>query len=77
MVEEIIDLLDDPNFKLWVISPNQIVNEFWNQVIQNHPERNELIYKARLILEALDKEFEVDFPKQETINKMLRKILSK
>ena len=77
MVEEIINLLDDPNFKLWVLSPIETDNKYWNQILQNHPEKKEPIFKARLILEALDKEFEVDFPEQETINKMLRKILSK
>jgi len=76
VVEEIINLLDDPGFKLWVLSPGETDDQFWTQVIQNHPERKEAIFKARIILEALDKEFEVDFPEQESVNSMLRTILS-
>ena len=76
MVEEIINLLDDYSFKLWVLSPSRSLDEYRNKILRDNPERKELINKTRRILKALDREFMVDFPDNETINNMLRKILS-
>ena len=76
MAEEIITLLDDPHFKLWVLSPNETEDRFWNQIIENHPEKKEPIENARKILIALDRELVINFPDTEVVNRMLRKILS-
>lgn len=76
MVEEIIELLDNPRFKSWVWFPSQSLDQYWNQILADSPQKREPMQKARYILEALTKEFQVDFPEPETVNKMLRKILS-
>ena len=75
MAEEIINLLDDQNFKSWILSPNESSDNYWNNILRDNPERSEAVNKAGLILKALDKEFAQDFPDNEVINRMLRKIL--
>ena len=75
MVEEIINLLDDHHFKMWILSPNESVDAYWNKILKENPERLEAINKSRLILAALDRKFVVDFPDNETVNKMVGKIL--
>lgn len=76
MVEEIINLLEDPNFKIWVRSPNVTYDNYRNIAGKDIPEQKESIQKASLILKALDKEFKGNFPATETVNNMLRKILA-
>lgn len=76
MVEEIIKLLNDPDFKLWVQFPNETSDKFWSQIMQKHPTRTESIHKARVIMEAINKEFEVHLPDPETVERVLRKIFA-
>ncbi|WP_221393586.1 hypothetical protein [Dyadobacter sp. NIV53] len=74
MVEEIIDLLEDPNFKIWIESPNEFIDEYWQNILREFPEKKESIDKARAILQAINTEFTFDFPEEEEVNRMLRKI---
>jgi len=74
MVEEIIDLLEDPKFKIWIEAPNESMDEYWKNILREFPERKEPIDKARVILEAINREFMFDFPEEEEVNRMLRKI---
>jgi len=74
MVEEIIDLLEDPNFKIWVETPDECMDEYWENILREFPEKKESIGKAREILQAINAEFTFDFPEEEEVNKMLRKI---
>jgi hypothetical protein len=74
MVTAIIELLDDINFQIWIRSPNMLINEYWENVLRDNPERRDSIDKARTILQAIDKDFISDFPDDEDVEKMLRKI---
>lgn len=76
MAEEIIILLDNPHFRLWVLSPSKSGDNYWSKIMAENPKRVESIDKARLMLIALDKEFGDNFPASETINSMLRNILN-
>ena len=76
MTEDIISLLDNTEFKLWILSPTESQNQYWEKMADDSPDKRESIEKARLIFSALHKEFQVDFPKPETVNGMLRRILN-
>lgn len=75
MDDDIITLLDNPEFRLWVLFPDAARNEFWNKVAIDFPEKRVAIEKARLIYIRLSEEFEVEFPEPHTVNIMLGKIL--
>ncbi len=76
MVEEIIELLDNPKFKLWVWSPNKLRDRYWQKILVEDPGKKEAIQKARVILEVLTRKFEVDFPDPAHVSRMLKSILS-
>lgn len=47
----LFDFLLDPLFKEWVLRPNTQSDEYWNLVLQHHPQQRETIYKAIQIIQ--------------------------
>lgn len=47
----LFDFLLDPLFKEWVLQPNTQSDDYWNLVLQHHPQQRETIYKAIQIIQ--------------------------
>nr|WKN37992.1 FecR domain-containing protein [Tunicatimonas sp. TK19036] len=47
------DFLLDKNFRDWVENPDEDLNSFWNQYLQDHPEKREEVDQAREILQKM------------------------
>lgn len=58
------DFIEDPNFRNWITSPNEILNSFWSNFKRNYPKKLDSIDLARKIVEALVFE-EKDFAREE------------
>lgn len=76
MADYIINLLDNPAFKLWVLSPNSAGDNYWRKFLDQNPHMREAAQKARLILIALDQEFGFDLPSGKKIETVVRKIFA-
>lgn len=51
---EYLDFLLDEAFQEWVLNPTPEMNEFWENWILNHPEKDAAIQKARAIMLNMD-----------------------
>lgn len=47
------DFIQDADFQQWVKNPTPALDQFWNQFIVAHPEKEESIQAARLLLQAV------------------------
>lgn len=47
----LFDFLLDPLFKEWVLHPNTQSDEYWQLVLEQHPQQRETIYKAIQIIQ--------------------------
>ena len=63
------DFVGDPFFQDWVIHPEGEVAAFWDDWMQQHPEKTEMIREARMFLESV--RFEEQWPKEEEVQQAL------
>jgi hypothetical protein len=65
-------LLDDDLFLPWITHPSQTLNDYWNSVMQNEPEKAKTIRELRMIIKGMnviEKEFSIE-DKQEVWRKI-------
>jgi len=63
------DFISDPFFQDWVIHPEGETASFWEDWVQRHPEKAEMIREARTLLESVH--FEEQFPSDDQIQQSL------
>ncbi|MCE7042594.1 FecR family protein [Dyadobacter sp. CY312] len=64
---ELEDFLEDSYFQKWVDEPTTEANRFWQEFLQNHPEKSEVIATAKEILFSMAAEMESNFPDDQQI----------
>lgn len=63
------DFVSDPFFQDWVIHPDGEEAGFWDDWMQRHPEKAEMLREARTLLESI--RFEEQLPKEEEVQQSL------
>jgi transmembrane sensor len=58
------DFVEDTDFRCWINSPNEILDSFWMNFQDDHPEKSAMVAQARQIVKALYIE-ERTIPKEE------------
>lgn len=51
---QVEDFILDEHFMAWVIDPNEARNQFWDDWIKNHPEKQAIISEARAVILLMD-----------------------
>ena len=63
------DFITDPFFQDWVISPEGEAATFWDDWLERHPEKAEMIREAKMLLESVG--FEEQLPTEEEVQQSL------
>jgi ferric-dicitrate binding protein FerR (iron transport regulator) len=63
------EFIADPFFQDWVIHPEGEAATFWDDWVQRHPEKAEMIREARMLLESVG--FEEQLPSEEEVQQSL------
>jgi transmembrane sensor len=69
------DFICDEYFQNWLINPDQETDDFWNNWLQQHPEKRETVEQARNILMRLT--FKEHLPAEGQVQQSLAATLSK
>ncbi len=70
----VTDFICDEYFQNWIIRPDEQTNDFWNNWMQAHPGKNDMIEQARKVL--LNIKFKEDLPTAEQVQSALAKSLA-
>ena len=69
------DFICDEYFQNWIIQPDEGINNFWNDWLQQYPGKKETVDEARKVL--LNIKFKEDIPGSEQVQKALAEHLAK
>jgi len=73
-IEQIKDLLEDPNFVNWVNQPNAELDEHWQEWSEKHPERRSDLLLAKRFVKSLHykNEFMLDEVEQDKMFEQIK-----
>ena len=64
------DLIADPDFQSWVLSPTAELDAYWADWQRAHPDKQDMVFKARFLLQHLD--FKKHLPTKEQVEAALK-----
>lgn len=71
---QIQDFIEDAAFKEWVMKPDTHSDAFWNNFLEQHPEKTNLLNNARNVLLAVKSEVEKDFPSEAQVQRIFENL---